>query len=101
MLYRQGMAKYSADQKTTVLSGRVLRNPMTIGFVGSFFMTDDKGQKFFVAPARALSREIVKHMVQGDKVEIATISNVKPEVMLYAHEVRFRNYDLTTTPPMS
>jgi hypothetical protein len=74
---------------------------MTIGFVGSFFMADEKGRKFFVAPARALSREVVKHMVQGDIVEIATISTVNPEVMLFAHEVRFRNYDLTTTPPMS
>lgn len=95
------MAKYSADQKTTVLSGRVLRNPMTIGFVGSFFMENDKGQKFFVAPSRSFSQEVVRHLVQGDKVEIATISTVKSEVMLYAHEVRFRNFDFTTTPPMS
>lgn len=74
---------------------------MSIGFVGSFFMVDSKGQKFMVAPSRTFARDVVKHLVEGDTVEIATISNVKPEVMIYAHEVHFRNFDLTTTPPMS
>ena len=101
MLYRLGMARHSATDKTTTITGRVLRRPMTIGFIGSFFMADDKGQKYFIAPSRAFAREVVRHLVEGDKVEIATISNVKPEVMIYAHEVRFRNFDLTTTPPMS
>lgn len=100
-LYLGFMARHSATNKTTTIAGQVLRNPMSIGFVGSFFMVDKKGQKFMVAPARAISREVVKHLVEGDKVEIATISNVKPEVMIYAHEVRFRTFDLTTTPPMS
>jgi len=100
MLYRRRMAKYSADQKTSILAGRVLRNPMTIGFIGSFFMADEKGRKFFIAPSRAFSQEVVRHLVEGDIVEIATISTIKPEVMLYAHELRFRNYDFTTNPPM-
>jgi len=73
---------------------------MTIGFIGSFFMENDKGQKFFIAPSRAFSQEVVRHLVQGDIVEIATISAVKPDVMLFAHELRFRNYDFTTNPPM-
>jgi len=95
------MAKYSADQKTSIIAGRVLRNPMTIGFIGSFFIENDKGQKFFIAPSRSFSQEVVRHLVQGDIVEIATISTIKSDVMLYAHEVRFRNFDFTTTPPMS
>jgi len=95
------MASTSPKQKTSIIAGRVLRNPMTIGFIGSFFMADEKGQKFFVAPSRSFSQEVVRHLVEGDIVEIATISAVKPDVMLYAHELRFRNYDFTTNPPMS
>lgn len=74
---------------------------MTIGFVGSFFMESEDGQKFMVAPSRAFAKDVVRHLAEGDVVEIATISAVKPEVMLYAHEVHFRTFDLTTTPPMS
>jgi hypothetical protein len=95
------MARHSSKEKATTLAGRVIRRPMTIGFVGSFFMESDKGEKFMVAPSRVFAKEVVRHLAEGDAVEISTISAVKPEVMLYAHEVHFRNFDLTTPPPMS
>lgn len=62
-------------------------------------MENKRGQKFIVAPSRVIAGGVLKHLAEGDEVKIATISVVKPEVMIYAHEVHFRGFDLTTTPP--
>jgi hypothetical protein len=94
------MTKKTTQTKVlTRLRGTVIRRPMASGFPGSFFIKDKSGQKFLVAPSRVFANEVLKHLSEGDAVEIETISAVKPETMLYAHEVRFRGYDLTTLPP--
>ena len=95
------MARTTAKQRSTTMVGRVLRRPMAFGFYGSFFIQTKDGAKFLVAPSRTLAGEVMKHLVEDDKVTLTTISEVKPGTMIYAHEISFRTFSLATQPPMS
>lgn len=72
---------------------------MSFGFPGTFFIQNGRGQKYMIAPSRVFANEVLKHLCEGDEVRIATISVVKTQTLLYAHEVHFRGFDLTTSPP--
>jgi hypothetical protein len=86
-------------QQATTMVGRVMRRPMAFGFYGSFFIQTKDGTKYLIAPSRAIAGDVMKHLVEDDKVTLTTISVVKPETMIYAHEISFRTFSLSTQPP--
>lgn len=87
------------EDKISTLKGKVIRRPMLVGFRGAFFMTTKDGKKFMVVPSRVLANDVLRHLAEGDEVTLSTISVPKEGTTIYAHELEFRGFDLTTAPP--